>query len=93
MSWHNAPNLGAVRVLPWRILEGKWQFSAVGTALEYPWECTATGGPKRENEMSKSSLKNAIAISAALVMSAVTVGAAVGPAQAGTVHVAAAVRA
>lgn len=43
--------------------------------------------------MSKSSLKNAIAISAALLMSAVTVGAAVGPAQAGTVHVAVATRA
>jgi hypothetical protein len=63
---------------------GFWRIFGIGTALE--WRCSSIrkpihGSKKGEFEMS-SSYRTLIAMAAALLMSIVTVGAAVGPAQA-----------
>jgi hypothetical protein len=63
-----------------------WQFSAIGTLFDY--HCSSarkqSGGRKRRVQMSSQShfTRNLVAIAAALLMSTVAVGAAVGPASA-----------
>jgi hypothetical protein len=63
-----------------------WQFSAIGTLLDY--QCSSArnqqAGLKEEIKMSSHSqfTRTLVALAAALVMSTVAVGAAVGPAQA-----------
>jgi len=75
---------------PWRVIgsapfhqQHEWRFFAIGTALEYfrPRPRKASGAKKGRKQLTSLN-RSFVAITAAIFMSTVAVGAAVGPAQA-----------
>jgi len=85
-AWEFAPTLGWETPLFASLSASFSQFSGIGTLLD--WKCSSTGNQtsrsKRRLKMSSQSqfTRTLVAIVAAVVMSTVAVGAAVGPAQA-----------
>ena len=85
-AWDSAPTLGWEIPQSWSQLNSFSQFCGIGTLLDY--QCSSasnqTRWSKRRLEMSSQSqfTRTLVAIAAALIMSTVAVGAAVGPVEA-----------